>query len=73
MLCPLLTGVAHLMGQSKIKALRTLEEGMVLYSTLIAEPATGKSPAMSVVRKALVECESFFQIPHENTKLVNGI
>ena len=60
------------MGLSTVKAMRTFEEGMVIYSALIAEPATGKSPAMTLVRKALVECEKFFQTSHENTKLVNG-
>jgi hypothetical protein len=60
------------MGLSTVKSMRTFEEGMVIYSALIAEPATGKSPAMTLVRKALVECEKFFETPNENTQLVNG-
>ena len=54
-----------------MKALRTFNEGMVIYSALIAEPATGKSPAMSLVRKALVEVESYLNIPQDQSKLVN--
>ena len=69
---PLLTGVSHLMGLSQIKALKEYVEGMVVYGALIAEPATGKSPALNIIRKALVEIENFLAIPSESSKLVNG-
>ena len=71
-LCPLLSGTSHLMGQSQVKALKSFEEGMVVYSALIAEPATGKSPAMNIIRKALIQIEFFLAVPSESSKLVNG-
>ena len=52
--------------------MRTFEEGMVIYSALIAEPATGKSPAMTIIRKALIDVDKYFETPNENSKLVNG-
>ena len=60
------------MGISTVKAMRTFEEGMVIYSALIAEPATGKSPAMTLIRQALVDVDKYFETPNENSKLVNG-
>ena len=60
------------MGLAKVKTLRTFEEGMVVYSALISEASTGKSIAMSMVRKRLVECEKLLEVSRENSKLVNG-
>ena len=61
------------MGQTELKALKTFSEGLSIYAVLIAEPATGKSLVMSIVRKALVDIEEYLQIQLENSKLVNGI
>ncbi len=46
---------------------------MSIYTALIAEPGTGKSPAMKLVRQALLEIENHYKIESENSKLVNGM
>ena len=45
---------------------------MSIYSALIAEPGTGKSQAMKLVRKSVLDIEDFLKIEPENSKLVNG-
>ena len=72
LLCPMLSSVSYCLQLTKIKAIRTLEESMSIYSALIAEPGTGKSPAMRLVRKALIDIEQHLNIGNENSKLVNG-
>lgn len=72
LLSPLIAGLAHLMNQVRIKCLRTMSEGMSVYSVLIAEPASGKSPAMTIIRNSLLATESYLAIPPEETKHVNG-
>jgi hypothetical protein len=73
LLCPLLSGVSFSLQLTKVKAIRTLCESMSIYSALIAEPGTGKSPAMKLVRQALLEIEKHYQITSDDSKLVNGM
>ena len=49
-----------------------MTEGMSVYSVLIAEPASGKSPAMKIIRNSLLATENYLTIPPEETKHVNG-
>lgn len=72
MLCPLITAVSHLMQLAQLKALRTMVEGLSIFSVLIAEPATGKTPALKLLRRTLLEIETFLSVELENSKLVNG-
>ena len=58
---------------AQIKCLKTFKEGMVMYTVLIAEPATGKSPALSLVRNSLVSIENYLGISLEDSRMVNGI
>lgn len=60
------------MGRSYINALRTLRESFSVFSVLIGDPATGKSPAMKIIKKALIEIENFEQIDKKNSKFVNS-
>lgn len=48
------------------------EEGMSIYCALIAEPATGKSPTLKILRKSLTAIEEYFNVNYENSNLVNG-
>ena len=57
---------------AQINCLKTFKEGMVVYTVLIGEPASGKSPAMSIVRNSLVRFEDYLKIDLDNSKLVNG-
>ena len=72
LLCPLLTTISHLMGSSFISALRTLEEGCVIYCALIASASTGKSSALNLVKKALTCIENFLETPDSESKFLNG-
>lgn len=60
------------MGSSFITALKTLEEGCVNFTGLIATASTGKSSALKLVRKSLDEVEKFLEIPLEKSKAING-
>ena len=49
-----------------------MSEGMSMFSVLIAEPASGKTPAMRIVKNALLATEKYLCVPVEETKHVNG-
>ena len=71
-LMPLITGVSHLMEQSSIKALENYKQGFVVYTALAANPATGKSTAMDIIRDSIIEIEEFLKIDYNDSKIVNG-
>jgi hypothetical protein len=56
-LTPLLTAVSHILGNSKIQFSETLIESFVCYSVLIGNSSMGKSPAMNLVKDAILNCE----------------
>ncbi|RMZ95548.1 hypothetical protein BpHYR1_019686 [Brachionus plicatilis] len=70
--CPLLTAVSHLMKKSDVTALSSLQEQCVFYSALIANPSTGKSSALSLVKKSLWELENYLNIPRNKSSLINA-
>ena len=72
LLCPLISSVSYSLQLTKVKAIRTLQESISVYTALIAEPGTGKSPAMTLVRDCMQEIEKYYQVTDENSKLVNG-
>ena len=72
LLSPLITAVSYSLQQSQINAVRTMEESMSIFTVLVAQPSTGKSPAMNLVRKSILEIERHNGVRHEDSKLVNG-
>ncbi len=72
LLCPLISAVSYTLQQSQITALRTMKESMSLYTALVAQPSTGKSPAMKMVRRSILEIESHNNVTPDDSKLVNG-
>ena len=64
---PLLTAVSHILGDSKIQFSETLIESFVCYSALIGNPSMCKSPAMNLVKDAILNCEKI--INNDNKKL----
>ena len=60
------------MGASSITALKNINQGCVLYLTLIGKPSTGKTTAMSMVRDAVYDVEVATQIKEEDSKLINS-
>jgi hypothetical protein len=61
------------MNYSKINVLNKFEKAMSIFSVLIANPSTGKSPAIEKIKNALEAVEFFDGIREENSSLVNGI
>ena len=62
-----MTAVSHILGDSKIQFSETLIESFVCYSALIGNPSMGKSPAMNLVKDAVLNCEKI--INNNNKKL----
>ena len=60
------------MGSVTIGALKNLVQGCVLYTTLIGQPSTGKTTAMSIVRDAVYEVEEAIGLNLKNSKLINS-
>ena len=63
----MLTAISHIISKCSVKALKTLEESFSLYTVLIADPATGKSPAMNLVRNLLTDIEEFDGVDEEDS------
>jgi hypothetical protein len=64
---PILSAVSHFLAKCKVKALKTLEESFSLFTVLVADPATGKSPAMNLIRNILIDIEEFDGISEEDS------
>ncbi len=69
---PFITAISHLMGSAEISALKNLKQACVLYTTLIGQPSTGKTTAMSIVRDAVFEVEEAVGVLLEDSKLLNS-
>lgn len=72
LVCPLITGIAHFISQSNVSALKTLKTGFSTYTALIAEPATGKSPAMNIIRNILTDIDEFEGVTPKDSHIVNS-
>jgi hypothetical protein len=59
------------MGGSSISSLKNMRQGCVLYTSLIGQPSTGKTTAMSIVRDAVIDVEEALNINIEESKLLN--
>ena len=68
---PLLAGVSHLMQTVEIHALRTMKEGMSIFSVLVAGPGSGKSGGLRLIRRTMKEIEQYLTISREMSHLVN--
>ena len=68
---PLLVAVSHLLNKTQVSALKTFVESMSVYAVLIAEPATGKSPAMNLIKKTLIKLEKYFNIAAIDSPRIN--
>jgi hypothetical protein len=59
---PMITLVSHCISQCEVNALRTLKTGFSVYVALVAEPASGKSPAMRIIKKINSGMDSFYKV-----------
>jgi hypothetical protein len=60
------------MSQTKIKVHEDHLEACVLFVSLIANPATGKSSGLNLIRDALLDIEKFDHIEPKDSSLVQG-
>jgi len=72
MLAPLLTAIGLLLHQSTVEPFDNNRQGICNFSALIAHPSTGKTPALNVVKSALVKLEAFNRVPPEKSSLTNS-
>lgn len=73
MLPPLLTTISFLLANSSIETFSNQHEGIVCYSCLIAQPSTGKTPAMNKIKRSLIKVENYFNVLSDDSQLTNGI
>jgi hypothetical protein len=61
------------MNEAFIKVSEDHIETCVMYTALIANPATGKSQSLGLFQKAISEIEKHTKVDEENSKLVKGV
>lgn len=72
LLAPVLSAASHFMGSSKISALDTFIEKFVVFSALLANPSTGKSPALKIISNSCYEIESTLGKEDKESNIANG-
>jgi hypothetical protein len=68
----LVTSVCHLMAESSITISNDYRLSCIMYCALVANPSTGKSTGLNLVKEAVNGIENFVGIKAENSNLVNG-
>ncbi len=68
----LITCVSHLMEESSIYVSADHIESCVMFTGLVANPATGKSQSLGFFEKSLNEIEKYNETKIEDSKLVKG-
>ncbi len=63
MLLPLFTAIALLLNQTIVHSFNKKKTGMCLYTALIANPSTGKSPAAELIKDSINKLESALNVP----------
>ena len=71
-MCPLISTVSYTLQFTSITCLQTQSETMSVFAALIAEPGTGKSPALKLFKKAITNIEEYLSVEPDDSKLVNG-
>lgn len=60
------------MKKSFVSTLATLTEQCIFYTALIANPSSGKSTALSLIKKSIYEIEAYGKIHRSKSSLING-
>jgi len=63
LMLPLFTAVALLLHQTTVQSYKKKKQGICLYTTLIANPSTGKSPASELIKDSIYKLESALNVP----------
>ena len=68
----LLTSTSFLLNETIIRVDDCQNEACVIYAALIANPSTGKSSGMSLIKNALFDIEKYEKTSLRDSKLLNG-
>ena len=60
------------MYHSTIEPYPRSKQGICNYTVLIAHPSTGKTPALNVIKNAMVKVEAFLDVPCNKSVLTNS-
>ncbi|RNA44246.1 hypothetical protein BpHYR1_047777 [Brachionus plicatilis] len=69
---PLISTVSHFMNKSRIRMTLSHSESFIVYTALLANASTGKSPAMRIFSQAAEEIEHKLGIDEAKSMLANG-
>lgn len=67
-----LTATSFLLGETLIKVDDNQFESCVMFTALIANPSTGKSTGMNLVKDALLDIEKYEKVSLTDSNLING-
>jgi hypothetical protein len=74
LILPLLCGLSHVAADSEVTAWKgTFCEPNVIFAVVVAQSSAGKSPAMKLMKKALVELDEINGVSPNDSKQINGI
>ena len=71
LLAPLLTTISHLMGHSKLRTFEESYDSLSTYTATVAQPSTGKSKAMEMIKLIYAQIENYFQVPANQSQMSN--
>jgi hypothetical protein len=71
-LCPLIAALGFFLGQSNIEPFPNQKNGVCSYTALVANPSTGKSQALNLIKRAIGKVENYYDIPHQDSRFTNA-
>jgi hypothetical protein len=71
-LCPLIAAIGLLLYHSTVQPYIRNRQGICNFTALIAHPSTGKSPALSLVKSAVIKLEHYLKVTPSNSCLTNS-
>lgn len=68
-LAPMMAALAFLLAHSAVKPFDCGQQGVCIYSALIATPSTGKSPAINIIERLIARIEAHEKIKPKNSAI----
>lgn len=72
MIAPLLAAIGLLLHQTTISPFERSRQGICNFTALIAHPSTGKTPALNVIKGAMIKVEAYNEVPPNKSCLTNS-
>ncbi len=60
------------MKNSCIKSFEKYTEKFIIYGMILTTPGMGKTPALNIIKNAIIQREQFLNIPMDESCLANG-